>query len=98
MILTGYALRIRQLTEEDRAYYDVDLGKFSLSSCVAVFGEDMAECLAAVVYVPRSDGARPRLVWSDADGFGKPIANGQAFADAIKLVLFKTMPHLQDGV
>lgn len=87
-VMLGYACRIRRLTPEDVRMFKVDLGDAPLSHCVAVWGEDLGECLAAVV-----DMRSMRLVWSDADGEGTPIADS-AFGAAVRVVLLSIFPHL----
>lgn len=105
-VMTGYAMRVRQLDAETIAEYNIglDLGEHDPRSCVAIFGEDLGECLAAVVDLGDEDNG-PHLVWSDADGTGKPIADlpsnkdgnaGLAFAQATSLILKALFPHLSE--
>lgn len=93
-IMSGYSMHVRELTDKDRAYYGVELPDgVPLHECIGVYGEDMGECLAAVIHlVPNTDHP---LVWSDADGKGTPIAEGQKFADCLAFALVNIMPHLQ---
>lgn len=105
-VMTGYAMRVRQLDAETIAEYNIglDLGEHDPRDCVAIFGEDLAECLAAVVDLGDEENG-PRLVWSDADGTGKPIADlpsskdgtaGLKFAESISVVLKALFPHLNE--
>jgi hypothetical protein len=106
-IMSGYQCHIRQLTQKEADLYKVDLTGVPIEECVAVYGEDLGECLAAVVHL-RKDADMP-LVWTmgsdavmarshldvdDPKGTGKPLPNEFAFADAVATVLVSLFPHI----
>lgn len=96
-LMFGYAVHIRRLKQEDlERWPDVEsaLGEYDIpaTECVTVIGEDLGECLAAVVHLNRASD-HP-LVWSDSDGKGTPIKVERAFAEAIAVVLYSIIPDL----
>lgn len=68
MTIAGYGVHISQLTDEDVRIHKVDLDGLPVTECIAVEGEDLGRCLAAVVHYPTG-----KLLWSDASGEGDPI-------------------------
>lgn len=98
-ILFGYGMRIAQLDADTIAEYKLDLGRHDPADCVAVFGSDMAECLACVVDIRDGANEYPVLVWADrSDAEGVPLfADHGEFAEALHDVLVAVMPHLRRG-
>jgi hypothetical protein len=82
-VISGYGVHINTLTDEDVRVHKLGnaLAGIPAHECVAVHGEDLGRCLAAVVHF--STG---RLLWSDADGNGTPI-NQPAFGNAVVTVV-----------
>ena len=86
---SGNALHIRGLTQATVDTFNVRLKGAQLENCIEIYGEDMGECLAAVVELPTQ-----RLIWSDEDAAGTEIANPRAFVGAVVAVLDTLFPHL----
>lgn len=79
-VISGHAINMRALRQEEIDQYSLeDIPAELLPACVAVYGEDLAECLAAVVYI----GPEPRTLYSDADGEGTPVEDPDALAVAV---------------
>lgn len=94
----GYRTIIRQLRPEDVADFQLGdaLGDVPWQECVAVLGEDLGVCLAAVVHA-KKDSPKP-LLWSDSDGKGTPIPSPEPFADAVMVVSLGIHPVLHDTI
>lgn len=86
--MVGYGVKIRALRQDDVDRWSIDLAGHPLNECIAVDGEDLGACLAAVVHP-----AGPTLLWSDADGAGAPIPNPSTFAAALLTVVRAVHAH-----
>lgn len=67
-IMSGYAVHIRRLTDEDIRIHNIDLTDHDADRCIAVEGEDLGPTLCAVIDMTR-DCADP-LVWSSVPPMG----------------------------
>ena len=100
MSISGYGVRIRSLRKDDVDRWSIDLQGHDMANCIAIDGEDLGHCLAAVIAVAN----KPVLLWSDnAQGdFGKasPMFDpdgieAQVFCRSVIVVTNAVHPYLE---
>jgi hypothetical protein len=96
-IMSGYAVHIRRLTDEDIRIHSIDMRDHNPDDCIAVEGEDLGPTLCAVVDMSENiDG--PRLVWSSVpptgdDGEWHAIED-DTFAHSLARVVTTLVPEV----
>ena len=96
-IMSGYAMTIRALTEEDVRINKIDMQDHDPDLCIAVEGEDLGPALCAVIEM-RRDCPDP-LVWSsvppaDPDAGEWHEITDSTFADAVAHVVSIVLPEV----
>jgi hypothetical protein len=98
-IMSGYSMHIRQLKPSDVSLWKIELGEAKIEDCVAVEGEDLGRCLAAVVHLPKTEyGLAAATIWTDETPIdGEPLfaASKVNFAYSIITMLKGMFPHLR---
>jgi len=95
-IMSGYAIHIRALTDEDIRIHNIDLGDHDRDRCIAVEGEDLGATLCAVIEMTHT--CPDPLVWSsvpplDPDNEWHEITDS-TFADALAHVVSIIIPEI----